>query len=82
MKAYDKMPDFITLDEFNTSGPDSVILSEFWEDSVKPNIEIRMRPWIIIPIKGSSCGTFFTTSNSSPLAAANKDNATDHSLEP
>lgn len=82
MKAHNKMPDFITLDEFNTSGPDSVILLEFWEDSVEPNIEIRMRPWIIIPIEGSSCGTFFTASNSSPLAAANKDNATDHSPEP
>lgn len=72
------MSDFITRGEFDMSGPDGVILPEFWEDSVEPGMEIRMRPWVTIPTGGSSRSTFFTASSTSD-GMPDEDDAVDHS---
>lgn len=76
------MPDFITRGEFDMSGPDGVILPEFWEDSVEPGMEIRMRPWVTIPIGGSSRSTFYTASSASDIGVADEDDAVSHSPSP
>lgn len=76
------MPDFITRGEFDMSGPDGVILPEFWEDSVEPGMEIRMRPWVTIPIGSSSRSTFYTASSASDIGVADENDALSHPPSP